>query len=171
MRRIIWSAIFGLLLALSLPGGPVAAQSAERERLQEPQPTPSRSVSDDEVNAIARDLYCPICEGIPLDACTTQACADWREIIRGQLAEGWNKEMIQEYFRSRYGDRVLAVPPNPLVFIIPAVLIALAAVLFGLALWRTRKPMEMPAPPADETSDDPYAARLEEELKKRLQGK
>lgn len=168
MKRIIWCAILVLLLALTLPGGQAAAQSAGRERLQEPRPTPSRVVSDDEVNAIARDLYCPICEGIPLDACTTQPCADWREVIRGQLAEGWSKEMIQEYFRSRYGDRVLSVPPNRLVFIIPAVLIALAAGLFGLALWRTREPVAAkPAPPAIETSDDPYVAKLEKELKKR----
>ena len=32
-------------------------------------------VTDDEVNEVARDLYCPVCENTPLDVCPTQACA------------------------------------------------------------------------------------------------
>ncbi|MFN3309334.1 MAG: hypothetical protein ACK44E_09010, partial [Anaerolineales bacterium] len=32
------------------------------------------SISDDEVNAIAKYLYCPVCENVPLDVCGTQAC-------------------------------------------------------------------------------------------------
>jgi hypothetical protein len=48
------------------------------------QPTPS----DDEVNAIARQLFCPICQNTPLDVCPTQACHDWRELIRQMLAQG-----------------------------------------------------------------------------------
>ena len=38
--------------------------------------------SDDEVNAIARKMYCPVCENVPLDVCPTQACMEWRELIR-----------------------------------------------------------------------------------------
>ena len=37
--------------------------------------------TDDEVNAIAKRLYCPVCENVPLDVCPTQACAQWRELI------------------------------------------------------------------------------------------
>ena len=39
---------------------------------QEATPIP---VTDDQVNAIAHDLYCPVCENTPLDVCGTQACA------------------------------------------------------------------------------------------------
>ena len=45
---------------------------------------PPSGPSDDEVNAIAEQLYCPVCENVPLDVCGTQACADWRE--RGMVA-------------------------------------------------------------------------------------
>ena len=32
-------------------------------------------VTDDEVNALAQELYCPVCENVPLDVCPTRACA------------------------------------------------------------------------------------------------
>jgi cytochrome c-type biogenesis protein CcmH len=79
--------------------------------------------SDDEVNAIAKELYCPVCENIPLDVCPTQACAQWRALIKEKLIAGWSKEQIKQYFVDQYGDRVLAQPParglNWLVYILP----------------------------------------------------
>jgi len=39
---------------------------------QTPQPP---KVTDDAVNSVAKELYCPVCENIPLDVCPTQACA------------------------------------------------------------------------------------------------
>ena len=33
-------------------------------------PTPT----DDAVNKIAKQLYCPVCENTPLDVCPTEAC-------------------------------------------------------------------------------------------------
>jgi len=72
------------------------------------QPTPS----DDEVNAIARQLYCPVCENTPLDVCPTQACHDWRELIRQMLAEGKTSEEIKQYLVVHYGARVLSEPPQ-----------------------------------------------------------
>ena len=53
-------------------------------RAQEPAPT----VSDDQVNAIARQMFCPVCANVPLDVCPTQACAQWRETIRRMIGEG-----------------------------------------------------------------------------------
>ena len=85
------------------------------------QPTPS----DDEVNAIARQLFCPICQNTPLDVCPTQACHDWRELIRQMLAEGKTPDQIKQYFVDHYGARVLSEPPqtglNWLVYIVPPV--------------------------------------------------
>ncbi len=79
--------------------------------------------SDDDVNAIAKQLYCPVCENIPLDVCPTQACIQWRQTIREKLSEGWDETQIKAYFVEQYGDRVLAEPPrrglNWLVYIIP----------------------------------------------------
>src|SRR3972149_667152 len=67
--------------------------------------------SDDEVNAIAHQLYCPVCENVPLDVCPTQACDQWRSTIRDKLAQGWSEAQIKDYFVEQYGARVLATPP------------------------------------------------------------
>ena len=48
-----------------------------------------RAVTDDQVNAIAQQLYCPVCENVPLDVCPTAACAQWRATIREKLEAGW----------------------------------------------------------------------------------
>jgi len=137
------------------------------------QDSPPSEISDNQVNAIAKQLYCPVCENIPLDVCPTQACAQWRELIREKLTEGWTEDEIKTYFVAQYGDRVLAAPPatglNWLIYIIPPlVIIAGIYILYrALLTWR-QAPAELPEQnrPQDEP-DDEYVARIEEELSKR----
>lgn len=137
---------------------------------QEPEP------SDDEVNAIAKQLYCPVCENIPLDVCPTQACTQWRETIRDKLALGWDEEQIKQFFAAQYGDRVLATPPatglNWLIYILPPIAIILGAVFVFRAFrsW-TRVRESIPQEAVDQSrSEDPYVQRLEEELRRRVEG-
>jgi cytochrome c-type biogenesis protein CcmH len=162
MRKKLFHLLLLALLAALLWTGSASAQS--------PNPTPS----DDEVNAIARDLYCPVCENTPLDVCPTQACAQWRELIRLKLSEGWTEDQIKQYFVDQYGARVLSAPPAEgffgLIYIIPPILLALGIFIAYRALRSMVKPLD-PAPvetaqPAPTTSDD-YLRRVEEELKKR----
>ena len=151
---------YALLLALVLAGllaVPVSAQG----------PTPT----DDDVNRIAKQLYCPVCESTPLDVCPTEACRQWRELIRSMLAEGKSEAEIKQYFVEHYGDRVLAEPPNRMVsYLVPAVIILLGVLLLarGFQMWiKPAKVEEAPADPKGEAKPvDPYIARLEEELKK-----
>lgn len=138
---------------------------------QEPVPTPI-IISDDQVNLIAREMYCPVCENIPLDVCSTQACAEWRELIREKLAEGWSKEQIGDYFIERFGDRVSSTPPlrgiNWLIYIAPPVAFILSAVILFRTIKRSHRnnlPDHMNVTYDDE-SHDLYMERLEEELKK-----
>ena len=133
--------------------------------------------TDDEVNAIAKQLYCPVCENTPLDVCPTEACRQWRELIRSQIADGMTDDEIKQYFVANYGARVLGEPPrtglNWLVYILPPVII-LAGAFF---LFRAFRVWTMPKAVASgsggegtgkssETEDD-YVSRFEEELKKR----
>lgn len=130
--------------------------------------------SDDEVNRIAKQLYCPVCENIPLDVCPTQACAQWRATIREKLALGWNEEQVKQYFVDQYGDRVLATPPatgiNWLVYILPpVVIIAGAAILLRtIKSWtKTRKLDVVAAGDTRSPVTDPYVRQLEDELRRR----
>ena len=135
-----------------------------------------RPVTDDQVNAVARGLYCPVCENIPLDVCPTQACAQWRELIRLKLAQGWTDGQIKQYFVDQYGDRVLATPParglNWLVYIIPPVAILAGMYILYRAFQAWRKPVVATPPVASAQGeltaiDNQYIDRIEEELKKR----
>lgn len=89
--------------------------------------------SDDQVNQIAQQLYCPVCENVPLDECMTEACQQWRDLIRQRLAEGWTEQEIKDYFVAQYGDKVLGEPPrqglNWVLYLFPPFLVLIAVVL------------------------------------------
>jgi len=128
--------------------------------------------TDDEVNKIAKDLYCPVCESTPLDVCPTEACRQWRELIRMQLAEGKSEAEIKQYFVTQYGARVLSEPPNRWASYLVPVLAFLAGafMLFrGFRMWL--KPVGVEPAPTEEEAEqipqDDYIRRMEEELKKR----
>jgi cytochrome c-type biogenesis protein CcmH len=158
-------AVFAAVLLAGFAYAQVAAQDA----------TPN-APTDDQVNAIARQMYCPVCENTPLDVCPTQACAEWRELIRDKLAEGWSEAQIKSYFVEQFGDRVLATPParglNWLVYVIPPLAILVGAYLLYRAfrVWKQPAPAAQAATPTEVQtstgSDDEYVRRLEEELRK-----
>lgn len=136
---------------------------------QDTAPTPL----PDEVNAIAKGMYCPVCENIPLDVCGTQACAQWRQQIADLLTEGYSEDEIHDYFVLQYGDRVLAEPPrrglNWLVYVVPPVVVIAGIVFLVVYLRRLRAPAGeiIPDAPLEGTSSDPYVSQLEDELRQR----
>ncbi|MCB8943931.1 MAG: cytochrome c-type biogenesis protein CcmH [Ardenticatenaceae bacterium] len=126
-------------------------------------------ISDNEVNDVAEGLYCPVCESTPLDVCATQACADWRELIRTKLAQGETPQDIYDYFALQYGDGVLAEPPregaNLILWLFPIVAIVLGGLYFG----RTMRGLKMaaeeevtavtPSAPAPQNNAKPVAEK------------
>jgi cytochrome c-type biogenesis protein CcmH len=163
---LILISVLYLLAALALATSVSAQEGADT------------GVTDDEVNEVASDLYCPICENTPLDVCPTQACSDWRAEIRSLLEDGRSEAQVKEYFVERYGVRVLGEPPRTgftsIVWILPLVGLAVGVVVFGRSLMQMRRAASVPArpeasrQPARETPRDPdaaYVARLEQELK------
>lgn len=162
MKRTTWIFLLALVLT-TLATATVFAQGS--------------APSDDEVNAIAKQLYCPVCENTPLDVCPTEACRQWRELIRQMIAEGKSEQEIKDYFVLNYGARVLSEPPrtglNWLVYVVPPIVIVAGIFILFRAMrsWTQASKTEakLDESDADEPSDDDddYIARLEEELKKR----
>ncbi len=162
MKKKYW--ILGLIVLLTLLAvTPVLAQDN----------TPP---TDDEVNSLAKNMYCPVCENIPLDVCGTAACAQWRQQISDMLGDGFNDQEIYDFFALQYGDRVLAQPPkkglNWLVYIVPPVIILIFAfVVFSYMRNKqktTTDPVLAEAGEIQKEDEDDYQSRLEKELKKRL---
>lgn len=158
MRRIL--AIMALLLVLGSGAIPALAQT----------PTPN------EINAVARDLWCPLCNGVRLDNCELQACIQMREVIGQKLEAGEGKEQIKSYFVEQYGDVVLGQPSkvgfNLIAWIFPilAAVVGLGWMAYLVFTWRRHRstPTAATAPvspgPASDDSDD-YLRRVEQELK------
>ena len=150
------------LLLLCIMALPLMAQTPPPE----PQP-----VTQDEINAVAEQLYCPVCEMEPLDTCMAPSCVEWRGEIRTQLESGRNDAQIVDYFIDTYGNQVVGIPDDSglqlMSFAIP-ILGLLAAVAAGFYLFRNRadapaQTQTYPVSDANEEDDD-YRSRLETDL-------
>ncbi len=141
----------------------------------QPVATPSTGavpVTDDQVNAIAEKLYCPVCENITLDTCGTAACADWRAEIRLQLEQGRTEDQIITDFVTRFGDRVVGTPQDAtlrtLSLVTPWVLIAGVLLIVGNLILKRRRAVDVPAPlPSSDprsTEKQKYQNLIEQDL-------
>ena len=153
-----------LLFTLALViAAPVLAQDAA-----------TSDVTPDDVNAVARQLWCPLCSGVRLDACELKACDQMKDEIAIKLGEGEDVDAIKQYFVNQYGPQVLGEPPregfNLLAWVLP-VLVLLGGGVFlvtvGRRMLRRDESAAAVPPPGDDSmaAKDPYDQRLDEELK------
>jgi cytochrome c-type biogenesis protein CcmH len=133
------------------------------------------TVGPDQVNEVAKQLWCPLCSGVRLDACELKACSQMKDVIGQKLAEGTDVQAIKNYFVAQYGPQVLGEPPmegfNWLAWLLPVV----AVVAGGLFVISRARKMVRTAPAIPTTQDtatpsqpaagDDYAHKLDEELK------
>jgi cytochrome c-type biogenesis protein CcmH len=162
---VFWVVAILLLIALT------SAALAQDGTPPTPTPITRREVTADEVNRIAKQMYCPVCENEPLDACRTAACQQWRAQIGQMLSEGQSEQQIKDYFVTRYGVRVLAQPPaegtSLWLYVLPIVGLIVGVVIVVWLLRRLRArgqqaPMVAASP---ESSGDEYVDRVERDLK------
>ena len=150
-----WVLISSYLLLLV--GGVVTAQS--------------QPVTDNDVNAVAKKIYCPVCENITLDTCGTSACQDWRDEIRVQLEAGMSEQAVIDDFVQRFGDRVVGTPQDPtlraLTLVMPWVIIGLVllVVVWMIRYWFRNQSRDIDsAIAANITSDNYYRDLLEKDV-------
>ena len=153
LGRYFLCLLFGLMVLLSaITAGNVCGQVS----------TPS----DDDVNRVASQLYCPICDNISLDICPLEACQSWRDLIREQLAAGWTEREIKDYFVAQYGDRVLGAPPmsglNWMLYLVPPIVILLG---FVVLLSKMRRPPQEERATKEMANVDPYFEKVERDLR------
>lgn len=166
---MMWRGVLIILILLGIAGAVVAQEAT-------PEPNPMRPVTVDEVNEVAEDMFCPVCENIPLDTCGTAACADWRNEIRLFLEQGMTEEEIRTDFVRRFGDRVVGVPQDPLLnalsVITPWILVAigLVVVFSSFRTWARYKAHAVANAPETPTvtpsaKQNQFLDQLEEDLK------
>jgi cytochrome c-type biogenesis protein CcmH len=164
-KRLLCSFVLMLLiLALGTQRQPLNAQEAG---------SATRRVTEDEVNAVARQLYCPLCSGVRLDTCELKACDQMRQEIALKLEEGKDVESIKADFLTQYGPQVLGEPPrqgfNWLAWLLPVAVLAAGAIFLvirGRSLFihpATSPALPNPAPGQE---DERLVQQLNEELKR-----
>lgn len=97
-------------------------------------------VDPDQVYEISREMYCDVCQGVPLADCPSTQCRVWREEIAVYLSEGRTEEEIRTIFANRYGDKVsgtaVAEGDKLLTYIMPAIAFLLLVVGIGVIVSR-----------------------------------
>ena len=164
VRSILkWIVLFSVVLSAASIVGVAFAQNGT--------PPAPKSVTPDDVNRIAKQLYCPVCENEPLDVCQTSACQQWRAQIYQLLTEGKTDQEIIQYFLDRYGLKVSGAPgvssETIWLYLLPIIGAIGGAiyVFFLMRRMRARGAVESTPPPAIEGGDD-YIQRVERDLKK-----
>jgi cytochrome c-type biogenesis protein CcmH len=186
MKRVCNILLLGLIAGIFFMPGVVV-------RAQESSPGAGQ-VTADEVNTVARELWCPLCSGVRLDTCELKACEQMRQEIALKLEAGEDAASIKQYFLDQYGPQILGEPPrqgfNWLAWILPVIALgggAVFLVLRGRHLFyrspgdgtaaasvtgaqapRGGGPSGAPAsgPGGVPNSEDRHARQLEEELKR-----
>jgi len=75
---------------------------------------------------LSKQIMCPICEGQTLDQSQSQLSKDMKNSILNLLDEGKTNKEIRDFFANRYGEEVLASPPqkgfNIFLWIVPSII-------------------------------------------------
>ncbi len=155
-----------VIIAVFLLAGSIAWTAGHAQEI----PTPTL----DQVQAVARELYCPLCNGVRLDNCDLQACEQMRQVISQRLAEGANKAQIKQEFVAQYGPVVLGEPPREglhwLIWLLPVVAVigGVTWLLITVRGWtrQTAAGHVAASPtPSAAADDDAYLARVDEDLR------
>jgi cytochrome c-type biogenesis protein CcmH len=105
---------------------------------------------DDQALGIARDLQCPICQGLSVADSPSQLAVQMRGVIRDKLQAGESRDAILAYFAERYGESVLMSPPGrgftAFVWIAPYIAVIVAVGIVGWVVLR-RSSTPTVAPP------------------------
>ena len=170
VRALVVALAVATALWAALAARPLLAQNVDPTPIpaQEPAAAAGTPVSANDINAVARQLWCPLCSGVRLDACELKACAQMKDEIGIMLGQGTQVQEIKDIFVNRYGPQVLGEPPrsgfNWLAWALPfIVLVGGGVYLYTRARAMGLEPNPAPSVAAAPTSE--YYRKLDAELK------
>jgi len=111
---------------------------------------------------VASLLRCPVCQGMSVADSPSTVALDMKQKVRDLLARGYTQEQVLNYFEASYGQFVLLKPKNPVVWILPVVVLLVGAVLVVVTLRRISIPSDNRQP----TTDNTYIDRVRELVEK-----
>ena len=101
------------------------------------QPAPTLT-TDELAQRLAGELRCPDCQALSVAESHTAAADAIRAEIAEQLAAGRSVDEVRQHFVDRYGQWILLQPADPLIWLLPVVVVAIGVGLF--AWWLRARP-------------------------------
>jgi cytochrome c-type biogenesis protein CcmH len=93
---------------------------------------------------IARQLRCPVCQGLSIQDSPSELSQSMRDVVRDQLAAGRTPDQVKAYFVSKYGEWILLAPAargfNLLAYALPVVVVIGGCLLIVVAVKRWTTP-------------------------------
>ena len=139
-----------LVTALGLPPGPPEGAPLTGPALEQ------------RTYEVASLLRCPVCQGMSVADSPSTVALDMKQHVRELLARGYTQDQILNYFETSYGQFVRLKPRNPLVWILPVMVLLVGVVLVVVTLRRISRPPENRQP----TTDNVYLDRVRELVEK-----
>jgi cytochrome c-type biogenesis protein CcmH len=146
-----------MILAMALIAGlAAAAQPHDPQALER------------EAKKIEELLIAPCCWSQPVAVHYSAAADEVRVGIRRMLGEGKTRQQVLDAYVAQYGTRILADPPRAGLRWLPWLFLLLGGLVTVVVIRHLRANRDVTAaeePAAPAPADDPYAERLEEELR------
>lgn len=123
------------------------------------------------VREVAGEFVCNCGCNKLLPDCDMQCGEQIRGVIAAKIREGWDKPRIVAFLVQGYGEKLLAAPTkqgfNLTAWVTPFLALGAGALAVCLAIrqW-ARSRTKAVSPESVERPDDPYVARLDEELRR-----
>jgi len=144
MRRGFRVRTLGALMlaaALALPAIAIPSAQADPTIHTADQPL-ADPAQEARARALMREIRCVVCQSQSIDESDADIAANFRNIVREQIAAGRSDQEILDYLTARYGDFVLFDPPfratTLILWVGPFALLALGLVVAMAILRRQR---------------------------------
>ena len=134
MRAFVGRAVVALSIAVATLA---AAQGTH---------TPADSILEARTTEIAKELRCPVCQGLSIQDSPSELSQKMRVVVKEQLAAGKTPDEVRAFFISKYGEWVLLAPQargfNLVAYAAPALLFlaGLAFIVFVVRKWTAAGP-------------------------------
>jgi cytochrome c-type biogenesis protein CcmH len=156
IRRTLLAGIVAASLAM-LSSASVAAQPAQPVPQRAPA-GPVDSVLEARTTEVARDLRCPVCQGLSIQDSPSELSQQMRALVKEQLASGKTPDGVRAYFISKYGEWILLAPKpqgfNLVAYLAPALLFLGGLAGIALVVRRWTAPLAE-APALDQSARPP----------------
>ena len=123
---------------------------------------------EERAQSIDKSLICPVCPGETIDQAQVQLAHQMRDVVRENLAEGWSRERILDFFVDRYGEGVLAAPPksgfNLVAWLVPPVGVVGAFLLLLVVIRSMRRGGDVGSEEVADPELEPYLSLVDREL-------